>query len=127
MSLPKQRVIPALRITDDVLSKAYYVEKLGFSVEWEHRFEPHFPVFMSICRDGMRLYLTQHSGDCEPRGLVHFVVEDVAALYKELQGRGAVVCEAPNDDLGFLGMTVQDPDRNKLRFMEPSPNHPSDS
>ncbi|CCW34969.1 glyoxalase superfamily protein [Chthonomonas calidirosea] len=123
MSLPKQRVIPALRITDDAVSKAYYVEKLGFSVEWEHRFEPHFPVFMSIHRDGMQIYLTQHKGDCEPGGLVHFVVEDVAALYEELQERGAFVCEAPNDELGFLCMTVQDPDGNKLRFMEPSPNH----
>lgn len=55
------------------------------------------------------------------------MVEDVAALYQELQGRGTVVCEVPNDDLGFLCMTVQDPDGNKLRFMEPSPNHPSDS
>ena len=52
MPLPEQRVIPALRITDYERSKAYYVEALGFTVDWEHRFAPHLPVFMSVVRDG---------------------------------------------------------------------------
>jgi catechol 2,3-dioxygenase-like lactoylglutathione lyase family enzyme len=113
-----QRVIPALRITDYERSKAYYVETLGFTVEWEHRFEPHFPVFLSIVRDGMRIYLSQHSGDCQVGGLVHFVIADVDALHAEFKSKGAVVCDAPNDDLGFRNMTIQDPDGNQLRFME---------
>ena len=54
MKMPQQRVIPALWITNYERSKTYYVEKLGFGVEWEHRFEPRFPVFMSVVRDGMR-------------------------------------------------------------------------
>jgi hypothetical protein len=28
--------------------------------------------------------------------------------------------EAPNNDIGFLNMTVTDPDGNQWRFMEPS-------
>ena len=118
--MPEQRVIPALRITNYERSKTYYVTTLGFAVEWEHRFEPHLPVFMSIVRDGMRLYLTQHSGDCQVGGLVHFLIPDVDAWHAELRDRGAVVAEAPNDDLGFRNMTVTDLDGNQLRFMEPS-------
>jgi hypothetical protein len=60
MSALEQRVIPALRITQYARSKAFYLERLGFELEWEHRFEPHFPVFMSVVRDGMRLYLSEH-------------------------------------------------------------------
>jgi hypothetical protein len=63
VGLPEQRVIPTLRITDYQRSKSYYVDALGFTVEWEHRFEPHFPVFMSLVRDNMHLYLSQHNGD----------------------------------------------------------------
>jgi hypothetical protein len=48
---------------------------LGFTVAWEHRFEPHLPVFMSIARDGMQIYLTQHSGDCQVGGFIHFVID----------------------------------------------------
>lgn len=120
MESPEQRVIPALRITDYERSKTYYVETLGFAVEWEHRFEPHFPVFMSIIRDGMRIYLSEHTGDCQVGGLVHFVIANVDEWHAEFRTRGAVVAEAPNNDLGFRNMTIVDPDGNQLRFMEPS-------
>lgn len=120
MELPIQRVVPALRITNYPRSKAFYVDQLGFRVEWEHRFEPNFPVFMSVARDGMQIYLTEHRGDCQVGGLVHFVIEDVAALFRELAVREVKPTEPPNNDLGFLNMTVTDPDGNQLRFMEPS-------
>jgi catechol 2,3-dioxygenase-like lactoylglutathione lyase family enzyme len=41
-----QRVFPTLRITDYEKSKSFYVEGLGFDIDWEHRFEPDLPGFM---------------------------------------------------------------------------------
>jgi len=120
MALPTQRVVPALRITNYDRSKSFYVEKLGFRVEWEHRFEPDFPVFMAVSRDGMEIYLSQHSGDCQVGGLVHFVIDDVNAWCREFTARGVRLTEPPNNDIGFLNMTVTDPDGNQLRFMEPA-------
>ena len=120
MALPIQRVVPALRIMNYQRSKAFYVDQLGFRIDWEHRFEAHFPVFMAVVRDGMQIYLSEHTGDCQVGGLVHFVIEDVGAWYGEFTARGVQVTEAPNNDLGFLNMTVTDPDGNQLRFMEPS-------
>jgi catechol 2,3-dioxygenase-like lactoylglutathione lyase family enzyme len=122
MALPIQRVIPALRITDYVRSKAFYVERLGFRVVWEHRFELNFPVFMAVARDGMQIYLSEHSGDCQVGGLVHFLIEDVDAWHREFEGRGVRATDLPNDDLGFRNMTVTDPDGNQLRFMQSSGN-----
>ena len=120
MTMPVQRVVPALRMKNHEHSKAFYVHGLGFTVEWEHRFEPHFPVFMSIVREGMRLYLSEHTGDCQVGGLVHFLIPDVDAWHLEFTRRNVVVSEAPNNDLGFRNMTVTDPDGNQLRFMEPA-------
>jgi len=34
-----QQVVPALRITNYVRSKAFYVDGLGFHIDWEHRFD----------------------------------------------------------------------------------------
>ena len=48
------------------------------------------------------------------------MIADVDTWHAEFRTRGAVVAEAPNDDLGFRNMTVMDPDGNQLRFMEPS-------
>jgi catechol 2,3-dioxygenase-like lactoylglutathione lyase family enzyme len=89
-----QRVVPALRITNYEQSKKFYLDRLGFSLEWEHRFEPNLPVFLSIALDGMRVYLSEHSGDCQVGGLVHFVVSDVDALYKTFFERKVSITRA---------------------------------
>jgi catechol 2,3-dioxygenase-like lactoylglutathione lyase family enzyme len=117
MTLRRQRHFGT---TEYQRSKDFYLERLGFALEWEHRFEPGLPVFMSIARDGMQLYLTEHAGDCKIGGLVHFVIDDVNAWHKEFEARGVRASDPPNDDLGFLNMTVTDPDGNQLRFMEPT-------
>jgi predicted enzyme related to lactoylglutathione lyase len=120
VAIPGQRVIPALRITQYQRAKEFYLERLGFALDWEHRFGPTFPVFMSISRDGMQLYLSEHEGDCKVGGLVHFVIEDVDAWHKEFVAQGVRITDPPNDDLGFRNMTATDPDGNQLRFMEPA-------
>lgn len=112
-----QQVIPALRITNYSRSKAFYVDGLGFQIDWEHRFEPHFPVFMQITRAGMSIYLSEHSGDCQVGGLVHFFVSDVDGWFHEFQSKGVPIQEAPNEALeGLRMMTVVDPDGNQLRI-----------
>ena len=32
--------IPILRIFDEVKAKEFYVDFLGFKIDWDHRFEP---------------------------------------------------------------------------------------
>lgn len=68
----------------------------------------------------MEIDLTEHSGDCQIGGLVHFVILDVNAWYREFKDQGVVMTEPPNNHLGLLNMTVTGPDGNQLRFMEPA-------
>ncbi len=114
-----QKVIPTFRITDYEKSKSFYVDGLGFSIDWEHRFEPDFPVYMQITRDGLSLSLSEHTGDCQAGGLVNLYVESVDEWYKDLQSRGVSVKERPNESLqkGLRNMTVVDPDGNKIRIL----------
>jgi len=114
-----QRVMPTLRMTNYERSKSFYVEKLGFQVTWEHRFEPGFPVFMEVSRDGMAFFLTEHTGDCPVGGLVHLYVPDVDAWYEEFKQRGVAVAEPPNESLpGLRSMMIHDPDGNKLHVCQ---------
>ncbi len=111
-----QNVFPTLRITDYEKSKSFYVDGLGFVIDWEHRFEPRFPVFMQITRDGLSLYLSEHEGDCRVGGLVHLYVPSVDEWYTDLQSRGVSVKEPPDESFkGLRDMTVVDPDGNQLR------------
>ncbi|WP_284642488.1 glyoxalase superfamily protein [Paenibacillus silviterrae] len=113
-----QRVIPSFRITDYARSKPIYVEGMGFHIDWEHRFETNFPVFAQLTRDDMTLYLTEHAGDCQVGGLIHFFVPDVDSWYEELKEKAQVrIAEAPNESLeGLRMMTIVDPDGNQLRI-----------
>src|SRR5919106_5544505 len=114
---PQQRVMPTLRITDYARSKQFYVDGLGFHIDWEHRFEPGFPVFMELSRDGLAFFLTDHTGDCPVGGLIHLYVPDVDAWFDELRLKGVRVQEAPNENLqGLRSMTILDPDGNNLHI-----------
>ncbi len=101
-------------------SRRFYVEGLGFTVEWEHRFEPGFPVFTKVSRDGVALFLTEHSGDCEVGGAGYFVVEDVDDFFRDIRRRGLIPVQPPEDTpWGTRELTLSDPDGNTLRFANP--------
>jgi catechol 2,3-dioxygenase-like lactoylglutathione lyase family enzyme len=115
-----QRVYPQLRMTKWDRSRAFYVDGLGFSVDWEHRFEPGFPVFAQLTRQGLSLFLTEHAGDCQVGGAAYFVIDDVDSMFTEIRRRGIQPAEPPTDtEWNAREMTVVDPDGNKLRFSTP--------
>jgi catechol 2,3-dioxygenase-like lactoylglutathione lyase family enzyme len=98
-------------------TRAFYVDGLGFTVDWEHRFEPGFPVFAQVTRDGLSLFLSEHKGDCEVGGAAYFLVDDVDEFFQEISRRGVTPRESPADtEWNAREMTVVDPDGNKLRF-----------
>jgi hypothetical protein len=38
------RITPISRIFDEAKARDFYVDFLGFAVDWEHRFEPGLPL-----------------------------------------------------------------------------------
>lgn len=119
--MPHQTVIPQLRITSARRSLEFYVYGLGFTVDWEHQFEPGFPLFMQLTRSDQTIFLTEHTGDCEVGGAVYFVVPDVDYCFSEFSSRGVEPSEPPtNTPWGTREMLVKDPDGNRLRFASES-------
>ncbi|MCA1840908.1 MAG: glyoxalase superfamily protein [Actinomycetota bacterium] len=113
-----QRVIPALRVQSYEVSKAFY-GKLGFEEKWKHQFEPNLPVFASVARGDMELFLTEHTEDCQFGGLVHFYVSDVDTCYNQFREEGVPIDHPPSNSLGpdVRDMVVVDPDGNRLSFI----------
>jgi catechol 2,3-dioxygenase-like lactoylglutathione lyase family enzyme len=112
-----QSVIPQLRITNAAKSLAFYVDGLGFAIDWKHQFEPGYPLFFQITRAGQTIYLSEHAGDCEVGGAVYFLVPDVDACFSEFVGRKVEFSKLPeNTPWGTREMLLKDPDGNRLRF-----------
>jgi uncharacterized glyoxalase superfamily protein PhnB len=61
-----QKVIPILRIFDYQKAIEFYIDWLGFKIEWEHTFEENMPVYMEITKEGITLHLSEHHGDATP-------------------------------------------------------------
>jgi catechol 2,3-dioxygenase-like lactoylglutathione lyase family enzyme len=38
-------------VFDETKAREFYVEFLGFKVDWEHRFEPGTPLYMQLSQD----------------------------------------------------------------------------
>jgi catechol 2,3-dioxygenase-like lactoylglutathione lyase family enzyme len=112
-----QTVIPQLRITSTAVSLPFYVDKLGFVVDWRHQFEPGYPLFVQATREGQTIFLTEHADDCQVGGAVYFIVPDADACFLEFSGRGVQATKAPSDTpWGTREFVLTDPDGNRLRF-----------
>lgn len=59
-----------LRIFDLDRAREFYVDWLGFTVDWEHRFDDTAPLYMQVSRDEVVLHLSEHSGDGTPGTVV---------------------------------------------------------
>jgi hypothetical protein len=103
-----EEVVPVLYVEDAGRAVAWY-ERLGFTKEWEHQFEPGLPWFVSVARGNVRLYLSEHKGDARPNTLVHLYVKDIDAVSREFG--------IPVDEEGLAGREchLEDRDGNRLR------------
>ncbi|QXH54502.1 glyoxalase superfamily protein [Pseudomonas maumuensis] len=111
--------IPILRIFSVDKAREFYLDFLGFQLDWEHRFAPDLPLYMQIHRDGLILHLSEHHGDATPGSAVFARVEDLKALERELLAKryGYARPQAEAVDWG-LEMQVSDPFGNRLRFCQ---------
>jgi len=116
--------IPVLRSFDETLARSFYVDALGFTVDWEHRFEPELPLYMQVSRDDLVLHLSEHFGDGSPNGVVWIAVDDVRALYDEIRKVPfELLHQRPGfekDGPGGPGFSLGDPFHNMLRFAQPA-------
>ena len=113
----KQTVVPVLRISGADSAFAFYVDGLGFTVDWEYRHEPGFPVFAQLTRQGQSVFLTEHSDDCQFGGAVYFAVPDVDACFRAFRAASLADVRPPRDTAWKTReLLVVDPDGNRLTF-----------
>ena len=102
-------VNPILRVRDVLASADYYVQRLGFKIDWQT------PGFISVSRGRCHLFLCQ--GDQGHFGSwVWIGVEDAQALFEEYSACGAKVRHPPTNYAWAYEMQVEDLDGNVLRM-----------
>ena len=117
--------IPVLRMFDERAAHAFYVDYLGFEIEWEHRFEenPRSPLYMQIRLGQAVIHLNGHATQDTPYAEVRIPVRGVQAYCNHLRAKEAKFPKPSVVDPRYAGrktdMNLIDPFENYLVFWEP--------
>jgi catechol 2,3-dioxygenase-like lactoylglutathione lyase family enzyme len=120
MTIAFLKSIPVMRIFSVEKAREFYIDYLGFKVDWEHRFEPSLPLYMQISRGDLVLHLTEHHGDCTPGAKAFVHLRGVAELHAELKAKNYNYLRPglEREEWGATTVTVTDPFMNRIIFSE---------
>ncbi|NBB76750.1 MAG: VOC family protein [Bacteroidetes bacterium] len=111
------KAIPTLRILDYWQALDFYLDMLGFKMDWEHRFGEDEPVYMQISKNCMKLHLTEHER-FQTGAIIYVETHGLKSFHKELLKRNPEQTpkEIMKTDWGTWQVEVEDPFGNLLRF-----------
>ena len=114
------KTIPVLRIFDEAKAKAFYVDFLGFKIDWAHRFEKDLPLYLQISKNHCVIHLTEHHGDCCPGAALRIETDAVVEFQKQLLAKQYSYArpEVKETPWGSQDMSISDPFGNRLTFTD---------
>ena len=109
---------PILRIFDEAKAREFYVDFLGFTIDWEHRFEPGAPLYMQVSKGQCVMHLSEHYGDGSPGAALRIGTSELDAFQRELASKDHKYARPGIEDMpwGTRDMTIRDPFGNRLTF-----------
>jgi uncharacterized glyoxalase superfamily protein PhnB len=120
MTVTFQRTIPIFRIFSVEKAKEFYVDYLGFKLDWEHHFADNMPAYIQVSRDGLTLHLSEHHGDSCPGSTVFVWMTGIEEFHQHLSAKNYKYLR-PGLETTFYGarcVQVIDPFGNNIRFNE---------
>ena len=112
--------IPVLRMFDEDKAKAFYLDYLGFEVDWESRFHSDAPLYMQIRLGSALLHLDGHAKEDAPISQVVIRVAGLEKYCEHLNAKGMDYPKAVTVDPRYQGkntdMNIDDPFGNHLIF-----------
>ncbi len=110
--------VSILRIFDEAKAREFYLGFLGFTLDWEHRFEAAMPIYMQISRGVCVVHLSEHHGDASPGSAVRIGVDDIDRYHAEIMAKGYKYMRHGIEAMpwGTREVKVIDPFFNRLMF-----------
>ena len=119
-----QHPIPILRSFNEETARSFYLDFLGFTVVFEHRFDETSALYMGVIKDQCALHLSEHHGDACPGSTLRIEVDDVDTFCKELNDKRYSNARpgVMKQPWGYKDMVIDDPAGNRLIFCTPIEN-----
>jgi catechol 2,3-dioxygenase-like lactoylglutathione lyase family enzyme len=120
--------IPVLRMLDEAKARAFYLDYLGFEVDWEHRFRPteDSDLYMQLHLGNAVVHLNGHASEDSPITEVRIPVTGISAFCAHLRAKNAPYEKPDVGDPRYEGkpsdLNLYDPFGNLLVFWAPHNN-----
>ena len=120
------QAIPVLRIFDETKAREFYLDYLGMSLDWEHRFEDNTPIYMQVSWGEFKLHLSEHVADCSPGAKVFVATDELDAIFKPLKEKNYKYLRPQIEQAswGTRTLTLIDPFSNQIMFNEETKDSP---
>lgn len=115
-----EKVIPVIRVFDYEKAKEFYIEWLGFTVNFEHSFHDGAPKYIEVERGGVTLHLSEHHGDATPGSQTFIWCTGIKEYHEELIGKNYKFNRPGLEETFYeaRAFTVHDPFGNRICFNE---------
>ena len=112
------KTTPVLRIFDEAKARAFYLDFLGFHLDWQHRCTNDLPLYMQVSRGECVLHLSQDQGDGTPGAALRIETDELEAFQQQLLATHYPFSDPRIQAMpwGSQDMTVLDPFGNRLVF-----------
>jgi hypothetical protein len=88
MAITFEKTVPIFRILGLAKAREFYVDPLGFAVDWEHHFDEGSPAYMQVSRSELLPHLTEHHGDCCPGSTVFVRMTGIGESHRQITSKG---------------------------------------
>eukprot|EP00287_Rhodomonas_sp_CCMP768_P003123 CAMPEP_0196718832 /NCGR_PEP_ID=MMETSP1091-20130531/1926_1 /TAXON_ID=302021 /ORGANISM="Rhodomonas sp., Strain CCMP768" /LENGTH=133 /DNA_ID=CAMNT_0042059583 /DNA_START=60 /DNA_END=461 /DNA_ORIENTATION=+ len=113
-------VTPIFRMFDVEKAREFYLEHLGFTMVFEHRFGDVCPLYMGLQRDGCSLHLSEHHGDANPGSSIRVEVSNIDSFHAAVTSHPYRYAKPEIEDQpwGSREVSVNDPFGNRIVFFQ---------
>ncbi|MDD9265866.1 glyoxalase superfamily protein [Paenibacillus sp. GCM10023248] len=114
-------ITPIFRIFDEHKAREFYVDYLGFTLDWEHSFESDMPLYLQVSLGDLRLHLSEHYGDCSPGSAIRVEITGIEAFHQSLTDKKYKYLRPGLEQSPWKTkeVSVTDPFGNRITFFEP--------
>lgn len=111
---------PILRSFDEAKAKEFYVDFLGFTLDWEHRFDDGLPLYFQVSRGVCELHISEHYGDCSPGAAIRILLEGLEEYHQALIEKQYTFARPRVQMMpwGTKEMSLNDPFGNRITFVD---------
>jgi hypothetical protein len=113
-------ITPIFRIFDIEKANIFYLNYLGFRLDWTHQYDKNMPIYCQVSLNEAVLHLSEHHGDSSPGSAIRIKISNLKNYHSSLIESEYTYSKPSIEKTPWntIELTVIDPFSNRIIFYE---------